>query len=53
VDNNNNDNINNQPWGRKETLPYILTCIVKFRLNLTSNLITKREGKREREVPVT
>jgi hypothetical protein len=53
MDNNNNDNINNQPWGRKGTLPYTLACIVKFRLSLTLNLITKRKGKgRERCPPL-
>jgi len=44
------DNINNndQPWGRKGTLPYTLACMVKSRPSLMSNLTTKREGKVER-----
>jgi hypothetical protein len=45
VDNNNNDNINNQPWERKGTLLYTLACTVKFKLSLTLNLTTKRKGK--------
>jgi hypothetical protein len=45
------DNINNndQPWGRKGTLPYTLVCTVKSRPSVTSILSTKREEKEEKD----
>src|ERR1700740_2908636 len=42
-------NNNNQPWGRKGTLPYTLACTVKSRPRPTSNLTTKREEKGEKD----
>src|SRR5271156_6664204 len=45
------DNINNndQPWGRKGTLPYTLAGTAKSRPSPTSILTTKRGGKEEKD----
>jgi hypothetical protein len=44
VENSNN----NQPWGRKGTLPYMLACTVKSRPSRMSLLMTKREEGEEK-----
>ena len=42
-------NINNQPWGKKGTLPYTLACTVKSRPGPMSNLTTRKEEKGEKD----
>ena len=43
------DDNNNQPRGRKGTLPYALACTVKSRLGPLSKLTTKREEEEEKD----